>query len=1052
MNPIDIKATWHKESYDQFLNALLPQLLADRLPLADYRVMSTDTYMCQITVSVAAADGNIATAVYNDLPQPDEQGLFVVQESKFTVVPYASSENLDTATIVCVGEMLHTMLQERLGAAPPDLPWDENLLRSWLPLDSWLTERFVGTDGGHVYERHFQQLDRTNWLSQRSHLRRLYMELSDPNRVITPGQLGRLCPYEKPEGPNLGRIGSIAVGAAIAYGKLVIENDAPEAGLGLSMSAIPLVEHTDANRLLMGANMMRQWLPYDQPESALVQSGNEPPATEFWAGRNMLTAFIPWGEDVGEDAIILSESAAARMSNAGTKNPDYASLNHQIEPGDKLSNRFGMKGVVSRILPDDQMPKMSDGTPVELLFSSVGIHSRLTMGQLREAVLGRLAHAEGEPIIAPPFHGPSEAEIRQRLEGLGLPSDGSEQLLHGETGEPLPNRSTAGWVYWGRTHHRVIDKLAVTAEDHNGAQRHSELEFQMLYQIGAKALIREHFQQRATAPKSANAEASEAGSTSQTLRFRSLQYRLAAAGIGVTHHEDGLHFELLQPTPDGIRLARPVPHPWLGEHHIESLRSIASAPDALFPYGLPSRVRERQLSGVAGSQTFPEFDAVVRANEKLDRLQKSNAPTSLTDPAFAQLENAIHTYFDDLLTPDDLRFDARISFSGRSVLAPGAGLTYEQMGLPDDMAWTLFGPQVAQKLNNEAVVNRTGAAAAVLDEIMADSWMLVHHISWARPTAITAFRPVRHSDKVIRIPFVACEPMDADFDGDQAAVYLPQTEAGQREAGELISLAGHLTRNPALLHEITPHRDPMWGLATLSLTKAGQTTIQEIVGAEIDVRPGFVTRTALVDALTPQIHTRGANHVLAAVDALMQLGFDTLKETGFSLNPFVKLDQELPAAPPVDRPDLWDVYMQQRAEQLLATEAYEGDWERYVLASKAGALTVNRIRLLAMLLVARGVVTDIDGKSIAIPQNFVDGLPPEEHFKTVAGAQAGMRRVVEEWTRNAETSPAAGQVHSVYTLARARRAAHPGVVFARAAAMNEVDPLVDEESRFFVGV
>ena len=127
----------------------------------------------------------------------------------------------------------------------------------------------------------------------------------------------------------------------------------------------------------------------------------------------------------------------------GQGEANYWRSKHQIEPGDKLSNRFGMKGVVSKILPDELMPKMSDGTPVELLFSSVGIHSRLAIGQLREAVLGRLAHAEGEPIIAPPFHGPSESEIRQRLAAAGPCRAGSPAQSspnpHSRTRNGLPS-------------------------------------------------------------------------------------------------------------------------------------------------------------------------------------------------------------------------------------------------------------------------------------------------------------------------------------------------------------------------------------------------------------------------------------------------------------------------------------------------------------------------------------------------------------------------------------------------------------------------------------
>ena len=140
-------------------------------------------------------------------------------------------------------------------------------------------------------------------------------------------------------------------------------DESPEATLGLSAVLIPFLEHNDPPRILMGANMMRQWLSPSAPETApvncpkgmsrvaaspepaLVQTGYEPDAPDFWCGRNLLTAFISWGGDTLRSGIVISESCAARL------NFPYA-----VEPGDKISNRHGTKGVISRILPDDEMP------------------------------------------------------------------------------------------------------------------------------------------------------------------------------------------------------------------------------------------------------------------------------------------------------------------------------------------------------------------------------------------------------------------------------------------------------------------------------------------------------------------------------------------------------------------------------------------------------------------------------------------------------------------------------------------------------------------------
>ena len=160
-----------------------------------------------------------------------------------------------------------------------------------------------------------------------------------------------------------------------------------------------------------------------ESEPALVQTGCEPRDPHFWTGYNLLTAFMAWNGDTHEDAVVVSESAANRMM-----------LPNRVAPGDKLSNRHGFKGVVSRIVRDEQMPKLPDGTPVELIVSVCGLPSRLNIGQVREAVAGRIAKAEGEPVIIPVLNAPKDDEIRARLKGLELAEDGMEALtLNGDT-------------------------------------------------------------------------------------------------------------------------------------------------------------------------------------------------------------------------------------------------------------------------------------------------------------------------------------------------------------------------------------------------------------------------------------------------------------------------------------------------------------------------------------------------------------------------------------------------------------------------------------------
>ncbi|HEY7598287.1 MAG TPA: hypothetical protein VH741_00040, partial [Candidatus Limnocylindrales bacterium] len=538
----------------------------------------------------------------------DQQGVFEIDGGRRIVIPLASTEELDVADVCCAGEQLYDYIAERLGQAPAHLPWDAALARVWLPLDAWARDFLTPAEGDFSAQvSRAQWPDQTNWLALRTNLRRLVVR--ERQRLFTPGQLGRTCPFEVPEGPNMGRIFTIAAGAAIRDGRLVVLDDRPEATLGPSASMIPFLEHDEPPRLLMGANMLRQWLPPPDPEPALVQTGNEPDAPEFWCGRNLLTAYVSWDGDTFEDGIVISESCARRLGYP-----------RRVEPGDKFSNRHGAKGVISRILPDDQMPHLADGTPVELLYSFMSLPSRLYFGQVREALMGRIARAEGRPAIVPPFRAPSADELRARLAAAGLPPDGMETLTQGRGGPPLARPSAVGWVYWGKLVHVASDKLRVSTSEQSDVQsqgqRQGELEYYALREAGAIQTIVEQYNTRAAgradagtlAARLAAAPVEQAGALSPL--FAGLARRLAAAGIRADLDGERLALSFGPPTGDTLRLAQPVQHPWLPERRLELVGALPE---------------------------LPEFAALTEANVRLARLLDSQAPTALAQQAFANL-------------------------------------------------------------------------------------------------------------------------------------------------------------------------------------------------------------------------------------------------------------------------------------------------------------------------------------------------------------------------------------------------------------------------------
>ena len=1048
---IKISTPWHKESFNRFMEDRLPQLLSSRIPLAGYHFESTGSYTCSVRI-ILATDSVDIEVDYTDIPQPDDEGLFKIDGKLYVAMPFASDEYLDTAQITCVGEQLYEYFEEKLGEPSDDLPWDESLLRTSLPLDTWAHEWLEET----VIQRQktglkgarwsLQFLDRSNWLSKHTHLRRIV--IPSRKKVFTPGQLGRTCPFEVPEGPNIGHILTVALGAQIRDGKLEVVDEKPEATLGLSASFIPFLEHNDPARSLMGANMMRQWLFPSQPEPALVQTGNEPDLAEFWCGHNLLTAFISWDANTFEEGIVISRSCAQRLNFFKPWwRPSKGEI-HKIEPGDKLSNRHGAKGVVSRILPDEEMPHLADGTPVELIYSLCGLPSRMNFGQIREAVMGRIAKAEGNPAIVAPFESPVETELRKRLEKAGLPEDGMETLVY--EGKKLRQKSTVGWVYWGCTAHIAVNKIQVSVDKSTHSQKQAEAEYFALRETKAFENILEHFNTRSInsegsegfASRLAEGHVEQAGPPSPI--FAELLRRLEIAGIRGEFERENLTFRFADLNGAGLKLARPIPHPWLPQHKLERIDDF---------------------------EELTEYGALVEANDRMKRMIGSRSPDSLAESALANLEKRVKEFFDALLTPENLQFNERVLFSGRAVIIPGDDLNIDQVGLPDEIAWTLFGPQVVRELGDEEEVEkRSKKAAKVLDEVMSQSWVILYRSPSITPLRFIAFHPVRCPDRAIRIhPFV-CAMLDADFDGDQVAVFLPVTEAAQREAEESLSVAGHLARDPESIispylggHEallglesgfsLMVRLDGLLGLVRLALTPEGLRKINEFVGVDVELEDGVITNKAINNALRQVLKRDGSEKFFDTIEGLYRLGFESAKGSGASINPFFGSNLDLPSKPEDDDSDSWIAYGDEIIGRLVAHRDYlDNDIGPLCLSTKSGAK--GQWSQIASIVGSRGTVTDVNERTVTIRHGFREGLTPEELYALAFNSREQIAKIAFEWIQSGEKGQVAkrAKIKGYNVLTRAMRSKNPGVVFARAAASNEVDPLEDLDSRLFVGL
>ena len=189
----------------------------------------------------------------------------------------------------------------------------------------------------------------------------------------------------------------------------------------------------------------------------------------------------------------------------------YIAQKRKISVGDKMAGRHGNKGVVSRILPEEDMPFMEDGTPLQIVLNPLGVPSRMNIGQVLEVHLGLISKILGWKIATPVFDGASESEIRRLFEDNGLVNpetgkvDGKVRLYDGRTGEPFENRVTVGYMYYLKLVHLVDDKIharsigpysLVTQQPLGGkaqfgGQRFGEMEVWALEAYGAANILQE---------------------------------------------------------------------------------------------------------------------------------------------------------------------------------------------------------------------------------------------------------------------------------------------------------------------------------------------------------------------------------------------------------------------------------------------------------------------------------------------------------------------------------------------------------------------------------
>ena len=243
--------------------------------------------------------------------------------------------------------------------------------------------------------------------------------------------------------------------------------------------------------------------------------------TELSAEEKLLRAiFGEKARDVRDSSLYLEHGSSGKVIDIkifsrenGDKLPagmikmvqvTVASL-RKVQVGDKMAGRHGNKGVISRVVPMEDLPHLADGTPMDIVLSPLGVVSRMNLGQILETHLGLAAKALGYKVMTPVFNGVSEDQIREELKKAGYSEDGRIQLYDGRTGNPFANQTTVGYIYMLKLNHLVEDKIhqrsigpyslitqqPLGGKAQFGGQRFGEMEVWALEAYGAAHTLQE---------------------------------------------------------------------------------------------------------------------------------------------------------------------------------------------------------------------------------------------------------------------------------------------------------------------------------------------------------------------------------------------------------------------------------------------------------------------------------------------------------------------------------------------------------------------------------
>jgi len=532
-------------------------------------------------------------------------------------------------------------------------------------------------------------------------------------------------------------------------------------------------------------------------------------------------------------------------------------VRRRLKVGDKMANRHGGKGIVGRIVPEDEMPVMPDGRALDIAISPLGVPTRMNIGQLLETHLGLAAKALNCVVVTPSFNGADKSDVDAMLAEAGLPASGMFRLRDGRTGRQLEQESTVGYHYYMKLVHMVDDKLRVRSVGPgnagksgatHGGQRVGIMETWALQAHGAGHLLQEMLTTKSddVGARSGTYEALVSGgdlprpTVPDSVRRLALRLRGLCLDLRFVR-ADGEEMDIFEPgaTVDeaaAVHLeyaAADTVRRWSTEQLLTERGGAGF--DELFGSSeelgikhleLAAEVEHpwRSLVGELGTElprlkALPVLPRSLRADRKIDALYLAvcAANEATVRNGGDQEIEALQTAVDELMGDRGLTrllygkrgwFSAamsgkRVDFSARTVVAPGFDLSYDECGLPRDMARSLFEPLVVGELirgghassvdeATRLVCDDDPAATRLLEQLAGEKLVLLHRAPVLHRWGIQAFRPTVTDEDVLRLHPLTMATFNADFDGDEMDVFLPLSALAQKEAASMLPSANQV--------------------------------------------------------------------------------------------------------------------------------------------------------------------------------------------------------------------------------------------------------------------